>query len=121
MAATMEQRTETRVDFNVRFFVHVHESVDEPDMVGLSLECEAIDFSAHGMQFSTNSVLSAGTLVNVSIGVGEPFSMYVLRAQVRWVRPKNNEYYMGVMLLAEDETDLEQWVENFSTLASDPA
>lgn len=115
----MEQRTETRVDFNVRFFVHVHESENEPDMVGMSLECGAIDFSAHGMQFSTNSLLSPGALVNVSVGVGEPFSMYLLRAQVRWVRPKDEEYYMGVMLLAEDETDLEQWVESFSTIAPD--
>lgn len=117
----MEHRAETRMDFNVRFFVHVHESKNEPDMVGLSLECEAIDFSAHGMQFSTNSVLSTGSLVNVSIGIGEPFSMYVLRAQVRWLRPKDGAYYMGVMLLAEDGTDLEQWVENFSTLVSDSA
>jgi len=117
----MEQRTEARVDFNARFFVHVHESEAEPDMVGLSLECEAIDFSAHGMQFSTNSVLSPGALVNVSIGIGEPFSMYLLRAQVRWLRPKDDAYCMGVMLLAEDETDLEQWVERFTTLASDPA
>ena len=37
MVAVKEQRTETRVDINVRFFVHVHESEDEPDMVGLSL------------------------------------------------------------------------------------
>lgn len=121
MVAAMEQRTEARVGFDVRFFVHVHESEDEPDMVGLSLECEAIDFSTHGMQFSTNSLLSPGAQINVSIGVGEPFSMYLLRAQVRWVRPKNDEYYMGVLLLAEEETDLEQWVENFSTLVADSA
>ena len=117
----MEQRTETRVDFNVRFFVHVHESEDEPDMVGLALECQTIDFSSHGMQFSTNSVLSPGALVNVTIAVGEPFSMYLLRAQVRWVRPKDDEYHMGVMLLAEDETDLEQWVESCTNVVPDPA
>jgi hypothetical protein len=117
--AAMEQRTETRVDVNVRFFIHVHESEDEPEMVGLSLECEPLDFSAYGLQFSTNSVLSPGALVNVSIGVGEPFSMYLLRAQVRWVRPKNDEYHMGVMLLAADESDIEQWIESFSTLVPD--
>ena len=91
----MEQRKEARIDYNVRFFVHVHESEDEPDMVGMSLECEAIDFSAHGVQFSTNSVLTAGTLVNVTIGIGEPFAMYTLRGEVRWVRPKDEAVYMG--------------------------
>jgi hypothetical protein len=63
VVAVKEQRTATRVDINVRFFVHVRESEDEPDMVGLSLECKAIDFSPCGMQFLTNSILSPGALV----------------------------------------------------------
>ena len=49
MVTAMEKRTEARVDFNDRFFVPVHESEDEPDGVCLSLECAAIEFSAHGM------------------------------------------------------------------------
>jgi len=58
MVAVKGQRTAMRVDNNVRFFVDIHESEDEPDMVGLSLVCKTIDFSSCGMQFSTNSVLS---------------------------------------------------------------
>ncbi|MBO6555912.1 MAG: PilZ domain-containing protein [Pseudomonadales bacterium] len=112
----MEQRKETRIDYNIRFFVHVHESKDEPEMVGLSLECEAIDFSAHGVQFSTNSVLTAGTLVNVTIGIGEPFAMYMLRGEVRWVRPKDEAVYMGILLTPAENTDLDRWLANFDEL-----
>ena len=94
----MDKRAEARIEHNVRFFVHVHESKKEPDMVGMSLECEAIDVSAHGMQFSTNADLSAGSIINITIGVGEPFAMYALRGEVRWTRPDDNVYLMGVLL-----------------------
>ena len=53
-------------------------------------------------------MLSPGTLLNTSISFGEPFSMYLLRVQVRWVRPKDDEYYIGVLLLSSDEADLEK-------------
>ena len=55
------------------------------------------------------------------ISISESFAMYVVRAHNRWVRPKDDAYHMGVILLAEAETDLEQWVENFPTLVADPA
>ena len=113
-----EQRSEARVDYNVRFFVHVHESEHEPDMIGMTLECEAIDFSSRGMQFSTNSELSPSTLLNITIGIGEPFSMYMLRGEIRWVRQKDDHYYMGILLLPAEETDLEEWTTAFDQLFS---
>ncbi|MFT7221110.1 MAG: hypothetical protein ACI8Z1_002731, partial [Candidatus Azotimanducaceae bacterium] len=63
----MDKRGEGRIDFNIRFFVHVHSSEEDADMVGMSLTCEAVDVSAHGMQFSTNAELSADTILNVTI------------------------------------------------------
>ena len=108
-----EKRREARVDANVRFFVQVHESEKEPDMVGQSLECEAVDFSAHGMQFSTNAELSASTTLNITIGIGEPFAMYLLRGEVRWVRQKDDTYYMGILLVDSEDTDLDNWLDSF--------
>ena len=113
----MEQRREARVDYNIRFFVHVHESDTDLDMVGQSLQCEAVDFSAHGMQFSTNRELSVKTLLNITIGVGEPFSMFLLRGEVRWVRQSGDVFNMGILLQPAEETDLQRWVDNFDTLA----
>ena len=114
----MEQRREARIDFNIRFFVHVHESETDLDLVGQSLQCEAIDFSAHGMQFKTNCELSPKTMLNITIGIGEPFSMYLLRGEVRWVRSSGDDFNMGILLQPAEETDLERWVDNFETLAA---
>ncbi|MDA0977685.1 MAG: PilZ domain-containing protein [Proteobacteria bacterium] len=111
----MEQRTEARIASDIRFFVNIHESSHEPDMVGMSLECEAVDVSAHGMQFSTHSELSAGSQLNITIGIGEPFAMYLLRGQIQWVRPRDDIYYMGILLSDAAETDLKRWVDNFDT------
>lgn len=112
----MDKRKEGRIDYNLRFFVHVHHSEADADMVGMSLTCDAIDISAHGMQFSTNAELTAGTILNVTIGIGEPFAMYLLRGEVRWVRTSGDEYLMGVLLQSAQDTDLDRWLENFDTL-----
>ena len=112
----MDKRSEARIEHNVRFFVHVHESKKEPDMVGMSLECEAIDFSAHGMQFSTNADLSPGALINVTIGVGDPFAMYLLRGEVRWARDSEGDHLIGVLLQYTPDTDLDEWIANFDSL-----
>ena len=112
-----EQRSENRIEQSFRFFVHVHESEAEPDMVGMSLQCEAIDFSAHGMQFSTNSELSPGSLVNLTIGIGEPFALYLLRGEVRWTRQKDGIYRMGVLIKPAEDTDYQKWTDAFGSAA----
>ncbi len=114
----MEHRSEARVDFNVRFFVAIHKSWNAPEMVGVSLECEAVDFSAHGMHFVTNIELSPATLVDITIGVGEPFAMYLLRAEIRWVREANDTFHVGVLLLDEEDRDLTRWQDNFEQLVA---
>ena len=110
----MEKRSEARIEHNIRFFVHVHAADREPDMIGMSLQCDAIDFSAHGMQFSTNAELSAGALINITIGIGEPFAMYLLRGEVRWMRQGEDDLYlMGVLLQYTEDTDLDKWIADF--------
>ena len=115
----MDKRKESRKDYNLRFFVHVHNSEADADMVGMSLTCEAVDVSAHGIQFSTNVELTAGTVLNITIGIGEPFAMYLLRGEVRWVRAAEDEYLMGVLLQSAEDTDLDRWLDNFNLLFPD--
>jgi len=109
------QRSENRLEESFRFFVHVHESAAQPHMVGMSLQCEAIDFSAHGMQFSTYSELNPGSLVNLTIAIGEPVALYLLRGEVRWTRQVDANYRMGVMMNPAEDTDYQQWIEAFSS------
>ena len=109
----MDKRSEDRVSSAVRFLVHVHECDDDPDMVGVSLSCKAVDFSIHGIQFRTDKVIAPGSLVNVTIGIGNPFAMYLVRRGVQWVRDSEGSHYMGVLLQDAAGTDLAKWRDAF--------
>ncbi|MCH8258006.1 MAG: PilZ domain-containing protein [Proteobacteria bacterium] len=114
----MDKRREPRIEHKIRFFVHIHECNDNPDLVGVSIACEAVDFSSHGMQIRTDRELTPKTLLKITIGIGDPFAMYVLRGEIRWVKIVDDEYHMGVMLMEEEEgTDLDAWVEHFDALS----
>jgi hypothetical protein len=39
--------------------------------------------------------------------------MYTLRGEVRWVRFKDEMVFVGVLLIATDDTDLERWLMDF--------
>ncbi len=114
----MEQRSEARVPHNIRFFIHVSECPVNPDMVGVSIACEAIDFSKRGMQFRTDESLPPGSLLNITIGVGEPFAMYLLGGEVRWVRAAGDEVYMGVLLTEGERFDTDRWDSDFDSIFS---
>ena len=110
----MDKRSEPRIEFNIRFFVHVHECPDDLDLVGLSVACDAVDVSTRGLQFKTEINLAAGSLLNITIGIGEPFAMYLLRGEIRWSKEKDGKHYAGVVLLDEEGTDLKKWESDFS-------
>ena len=113
----LEQRAEPRVPHNIRFFVHVQECEEDPDLVGVSIECEAVDFSVSGLQFQTTTRLPRETLLSVTIGIGQPFAMYLMKGQIRWVRDQGGEECaMGVQLLPDEATDYDKWVTEFENI-----
>ncbi len=109
----MDKRGEPRVPHQINFFVHVHECTEDPDMIGVSVEAEAIDFSTRGMQFKTDTQLPTRAVLNITIGVGEPFAMYELRGEIRWVRESDGDVFMGVLLTEDAGTDYEMWGDAF--------
>lgn len=111
---TTEQRGEPRIAHEIKFFVHVHECKDDPDMVGVSVECEAIDVSTRGMQFRSNGKLLSRSVLSITIGVGEPFAMYELKGEVRWVRSNGDHHYMGILLHEDEDSDYKKWEKDFT-------
>jgi len=123
--ALLEQRREERIERNVGIFVHVEQCAENPDWVGQSIPCEATNFSPHGMQCRSDLEFSPGDYVNVSIGIGSPFGMYLLRGEVRWCCRVNEsifddlneealgDYAMGLQLHDSDHADLKRWIDNF--------
>lgn len=114
----MDKRAEARVPHDIRFFVHVHECHEDSDLVGVSVACEAIDFSTRGLQFKTDTNLFPQTLLNITIGLGNPFAMYLLRGEIRWIRGEEPEVSMGILLQDVEGTDYNEWEKDFPTIFS---
>ena len=112
----MDKRLEPRVPLDIRFFVHVHECEVDPTMVGVSVTCVAVDFSVKGLQFKTDTKLPPHSLLNITIGIGEPFKMFLLRGEIRWVRGSDEEYFMGILLKDVPGTDLKTWTNDFASI-----
>jgi hypothetical protein len=110
----MEHRSEARVEHQIRLFFEVYECLGDPDLIGRSIECEAIDFSIHGLQIQTDQQVPTDAMLNITIGVGDPFAMYLLRAEVRWVKSTDDEMFlMGIRIREAQGTDLDKWVDHF--------
>ena len=112
----MDNRNEPRINHNTRFVVHVQACDENPDLIGRSVECEAIDFSIHGMQLKTAQLLPASTLLNITIGIGEPFSMHTLQGEIRWARMVKDDICMGVLLVDIAGTDYAKWEVTFKAI-----
>lgn len=114
----MDKRGESRVSHNIRFFVHVSECDEDPDLIGVSVSCEAIDFSANGLQFRTDHVIPIGSMLNITIGIGSPFAMFLLAGEIKWITEKDDECLLGVLLQDLQGTDYADWTERFDELFS---
>lgn len=111
-----ENRIEPRVPHEVKFFIHIEECKEDAELVGLSVECVAIDVSTRGMQFTTGIALPPKTELALTIGFGEPFAMYHLNGVVRWVRPGDESNHMGVLLEDRPGNDYGKWETDFVKL-----
>lgn len=112
----MDKRSEARIPHNLKFFVHIHECVKDPSLVGESIACEAVDFSPNGLQFRSDQALAPRTLLNITVGIGEKYSMYLLRGEVRWVRGVDGANAMGVLLQDVPDTNFASWGEDFDKI-----
>jgi len=115
----MEHRSEDRVESQIRFFVHVSECETDPSMVGTSVTCTGVDFSAHGLQLKADDTLPVSSTLNITIGIGDPFSMYLLSGEIRWARMTNDGSFMGILLEDKEKTDYDAWVKRFSEIFID--
>lgn len=109
----MEQRTEPRISNDIGFFVHVVECQEDSDLVDVSVACTAIDVSTRGLQFKTEILLPTNSVLDITIGIPDPFAMYQLRGEIRWSKESEDEYFMGVLLQDSEENDYSKWGKDF--------
>ena len=115
-AAGQDQRMHPRLDSDDRLFTQVVLSSDEPDLVGTTLSCTAVNLSVGGIQFRTNAPVPTGSLLDLWVDVASRPGKFFLAGEVRWNRPTGDvspkgreEWLIGVQLKSGAATDIMDW------------
>jgi len=113
---TQDKRLHPRLESDDRLFTQVVLSSENPDLVGTTLSCTAINLSVGGIQFRTNSAVPAGSLLDLWVDVSSRPGKFFLAGEVRWSRPSGTanakgeeEWFIGVALKSGAATDITDW------------
>jgi Tfp pilus assembly protein PilZ len=112
-----DKRMHARLDSDDRLFVQVVLAATDPDLVGTTVSCTAMNLSVGGIQFRTGTSLPTGTLLDLWVDVRSRPGKFFLAGEVRWARPAtgdeldDGEWVIGVQLKSGAATDILDWRE----------
>ncbi len=113
------------MDSDDRLFSQVVLSADEPDMVGTTLSCTAVNLSVGGIQFRTTAPVPTGSLLDLWVDVSSRPGKFFLAGEVRWSRPTGEsdingaeQWFVGVQLKSGAATDIIDWRDFHATASA---
>lgn len=111
-----DQRLHPRLESDDRLFTQVVLSSEEPELVGTTLSCTAVNLSVGGIQFRTSAAVPTGSLLDLWVDVSSRPGKFFLAGEVRWNRPTGEtnargkeEWLIGVQLKSGAATDIMDW------------
>lgn len=110
-----DKRLHPRLDSDDRLFTQVVLSSDDPELVGTTLSCTAVNLSVGGLQFRTSAPLPVGALLDLWVDISSRPGKFFLAGEVRWTRPGrpdadgNASWNIGVQLKSGAATDILHW------------
>ncbi len=111
-----DKRLHPRLESDDRLFTQVVLSADNPDLVGTTLSCNAINLSVGGIQFRTTASVPTGALLDLWVDVCSRPGKFFLAGEVRWSRPTGSmnakgqqEWFVGVQIKSGAATDIIDW------------
>ena len=114
--STNDKRLHPRLESDDRLFTQVVLAADEPELVGVTLACTAVNMSMGGIQFKTTQPVPVGTLLDLWVDVASRPGKFFLAGEVRWSRPtlEHDEngtelHFVGVQLKSGAATDILDW------------
>lgn len=118
---SLDKRMHPRLESDDRLFTQVVLSADDPDLVGTTLSCTAINMSVGGIQFATATPLPIGALLDLWVDISSRPGKFFLAGEVRWTRPGDasdpdrDTWHIGVQLKSGAATDIIDWREYHAT------
>ncbi len=118
---SLDKRMHPRLETDDRLFTQVVLSAEDPDLVGTTLSCTAVNMSVGGIQFATGQALPIGALLDLWVDISSRPGKFFLAAEVRWTRPGepdadgNPVWHVGVQLKSGAATDILDWRDYHAT------
>lgn len=118
---SLDKRMHPRLETDDRLFTQVVLSADDPDLVGTTLSCTAVNMSVGGVQFVTGQPLPIGALLDLWVDIASRPGKFFLAGEVRWTRPGDRDdqgkptWHVGVQLKSGAATDILDWREYHAT------
>lgn len=73
------------------------------------LVSHASDLSANGLQVALDQPLPVGNIYSLCVQFASPDVRFVLAGEVKWCRPAERGYRLGVALFESDDTAIAAW------------
>jgi hypothetical protein len=109
MSPNAERRVDERTVSSERLFVQVTAS-EEPDLVGATFSCYALDVSASGLRIVSEAPIPEGSKLDLWVDSTRRPGKYFLTSDVRWTQASNDgDCFMGIELQESPTTDFHQW------------
>mgnify|MGYP001820214340 CR=1 FL=1 len=115
-ASSQDQRLHPRIESDDRLFTQVVLSAENPDLIGTTLSCTAVNLSVGGIQFRTSAPVPTGSLLDLWVDVSSRPGKFFLAGEVRWNRSTGEtnakgkeEFLVGVQLKSGAATDIVDW------------
>lgn len=121
---SLDKRMHPRLETDDRLFTQVVLCADDPELVGTTLACTAINMSIGGIQFRTATPLPIGALLDLWVDVSNRPGKFFLAGEVRWTRPAGKAadgedgWYVGVQLKSGAATDILDWRDYHATAST---
>src|SRR5262245_45987346 len=111
-----DKRMHPRIESDDRLFVQIVLSAADPELVGTTLSCKAVNLSVGGIQFRADSAIPNGALLDLWVDIRSRPGKFFLAGEVRWSRALNDAhaedgFLIGVQLKSGAATDILDWRE----------
>ena len=111
MSSKQERRRNYRRESSDRLFVQIVNCAENPDLVGTTVSCNAVDVSAGGLKVSADRFIPAGCELGLWIDIRSRPGKFFLTSDVRWSHQAegNGPCEFGVELHEGVATDISEW------------
>lgn len=110
--STEEKRRYKRARSDDRLFAQIVACEDQPNLVGSTISCSAVDVSAGGIRLKSLEYIPKGSQLDLWVDINSRPGKFFLTSDVRWISEHNDSQYsyqLGVELHEGAATDIEEW------------